>query len=252
LGVTRIYAEELLETALDLGADLAGAASLEGLPSGCGIYPGAAGRDGGRIGGTAAPGHGWEPRSVIACAVRLSDPIMDEVLQRGGPTPTYAYHYDRVNALLDEVALRLCRATARGHGKALPVPASQVVDRVNLAAVFSHKTAATLAGLGWIGRSALLVTPDFGPRVRLVSILTDLEARTPPHLEVPWHCGDCRACVQACPAGAVDPGLEAWRPGDPRPLDAHRCRDHMAACWGDAGGDKCGLCVAVCPWGRGK
>ena len=68
----------------------------------------------------------------------------------------------------------------------------------NRHSISSHKLAASLAGLGWIGKNCLLITPDHGPRVRWGTILTNasLEAGTP--MEV--KCGECTECVEACPA----------------------------------------------------
>jgi len=59
------------------------------------------------------------------------------------------------------------------HGsKSFPVPASQIIDEEKLLGVFSNKMAAHLAGLGWIGKSCLLVTPEAGPRARWATVLT--------------------------------------------------------------------------------
>ena len=65
---------------------------------------------------------------------------------------------------------------------------------------FSHKLAAHLAGLGWIGKSCLLVTLEVGPRVRWASVLTDAPLMAGEPLEE--RCGECRGCVEVCPAGA--------------------------------------------------
>jgi len=229
----------VLDAARRWGADLAGAAAL------------------GEVGVKARLG--W----AVAIAVRLSDAVIDEV--RRGPTPTYAYHYLVVNGLLDDIALRVA-GVIQGQGfRALPVPASQTVDRPGMAGIFPHKTAATLAGLGWLGRNALLVTPQWGPRVRLATVLTDLPLAAGRPLPAfaarlaapggapapgPSHpCAGCAACVKACPAGALTGGH--FTPGDDRAaiLDVERC-----AAWIDArdpaiGAEVCGVCMAVCPAG---
>ena len=79
-------------------------------------------------------------------------------------------------------------------------------DRV-LGAV-SHPRLAQLAGLGFVGRHNMLVTPQFGAAVRLVSVFTDapLEADAP----AAGDCGDCYACRSACPAGAIGESPEDW------------------------------------------
>lgn len=66
------------------------------------------------------------------------------------------------------------------------------------------KTAAVKCGLGYQGKNTLLVTPTYGPRVRLVSVLTTAEL----DIDEPYKedlCKDCERCVLACPAKAIEP-----------------------------------------------
>jgi len=66
------------------------------------------------------------------------------------------------------------------------------------------KTAAVKCGLGCQGKNTLLVTPVYGPRVRLVSVLTTAEL----DIDEPYEenlCKDCERCVLACPAKALEP-----------------------------------------------
>ena len=110
-------------------------------------------------------------------------------------------------------------------------------------------TAATRAGLGWIGKTALFVSPIFGPAVRLATVFTDLGL--PPGEPVGESgCGTCRACVDACPAGC---GRDVtWRPGMPREqlFDAAACLRHMAQ-FTSVDADICGICIAACPYSHG-
>ena len=104
----------------------------------------------------------------------------------------------------------------------------------------SQKVLAYLAGLGWIGRSSLLVTPDFGPRVRIGTIFTrdDIGATGHP---LPADCGECMACSKACPASAIS------RNG----YDVVKCRQIVT----DSQGKYktfCGLCMKACPIGRSR
>jgi epoxyqueuosine reductase QueG len=169
------------------------------------------------------------------------------------PTPAYYADYKRLNALLDEAAAALAAALrAAGHA-AEPVNATiyeheydQVEDWGD-AGVFAHKTAATRAGLGWIGKTALLVTPGRGPWVRLATVFTDapLQTGTP---VTESRCGACRACVDACPADAGRDVL--WRAGMPRDelFDEKTCEVYTER-FEDLGG-VCGSCLAACPYGR--
>jgi ferredoxin len=86
---------------------------------------------------------------------------------------------------------------------AFPVPASRRTDDEHICGVFSQKLATHLAGLGWIGKSYLLVTPEHGPRVHGVTLLTDaplLPASTP----MEQKCGACPECVDICPRHAFN------------------------------------------------
>jgi epoxyqueuosine reductase len=128
------------------------------------------------------------------------------------------------------------------------VPQAQQ-DQAALLAAFPHKLAATRAGLGWIGRNCLLVTPEFGPRVRLVTILldADLPCGTPVNES---RCGACRACVDACPYGYIKGAV--WKPGATREtlfsaLECSRKRETSIPSIGRK--HACGLCLLCCPVG---
>ena len=78
------------------------------------------------------------------------------------------------------------------------------VDMEKLLSVLPYKTIATKSGLGWIGRSALLVTPEYGSAVALGGILTNmpLEYGNP---TTDSMCDECTNCQDACPVGAINP-----------------------------------------------
>jgi epoxyqueuosine reductase len=182
------------------------------------------------------------PRAV-SIGMSLNDGIVDgHSPQERRHESLYWHHvYNVVTPALDFLAYDVSRRlTARGF-QAFPVPGSTPYDFDRLMGLFPHKLAAHLAGLGWIGKSCLLVTKAFGPRVRFVSILTDapLPAGTP--LDKP--CGKCHACVDACPVQAFT-GVE-FHPEEGRDVrfDVRKCseyrRDHS-----------CGLCVSSCPQGK--
>jgi epoxyqueuosine reductase QueG len=115
---------------------------------------------------------------------------------------------------------------------------------------FSHKTAATKAGLGWVGKSALFVSSEFGPGVRLATVLTvaPLAPGTP---VVESRCGRCVECIEACPYGAIR-GAQ-WHAGIPRDelLDAFLCSKEREAYIAKLGfKHPCGLCIRACPFGK--
>jgi epoxyqueuosine reductase QueG len=186
---------------------------------------------------------------AVSIAVRLPQAVCDQIVDR--PTPAYAAAYTAANNLLDEIARRTAEALQHEGRRALAIPASQVLDRETWTAAISHKAVARMAGLGWQGKSLLLVTPQFGPRVRLATTLTDapLVADGP----VKNRCGSCMLCRDACPAGAIK-GVrttDRYRTRE-EAIDLARCAelltDRFAKLPG-IGSSICGVCVKVCPFG---
>ena len=192
------------------------------------------------------------PRA-ISIGVALLDPIVNQLPRRGEKAAAmeYKHHaYDTVNGLLDIIALRLSGSLQRQGYRAFPVPASKravVDDRV--AATFSHKLAAHLAGLGWIGKSCLLITPEAGPRVRWVTVLTDAPLH-PTGSPLAERCGECRECVEICPMAAFTG--RPFREDEPREAryDARKCEQYLKDLEEKTGYGVCGMCLYVCPHGR--
>ena len=181
------------------------------------------------------------PRA-ISILMRL-DPLVVRGL-RHGPTHDYEQEYARVNSALDDATGTLVDVL-RAHGHAAERVAA-TVETSNGDKPFPHKTAATSAGLGWIGKTALFISPEFGPAVRLATVFTDLELPAGEPV-VESRCGACRECVDACPAGCGRDVL--WRPGMARELlfDAAACRHHMTR-FTSVDAEICGICIAACPY----
>lgn len=115
--------------------------------------------------------------------------------------------------------------------------------------LFTHKIAATSAGLGWIGKNGLLISREFGPRLSLATVLTDapVEPGTPVESS---HCGDCTLCLEFCPSDAITG--ERWSRDEPyvRLVRHERCDLHKRKSRPLTGKPNCGLCVTICPYGR--
>jgi epoxyqueuosine reductase QueG len=157
--------------------------------------------------------------------------------------------YDVVNLALDQLALRVANTLRRAGFDAFPIPASKRTDNEQISGIFSQKLAAHLAGLGWIGKSCLLVTPDHGPRVRWVTILTNAPLQ-PTGSPMEPQCGACTACVDICPQHAFSG--RTFSPDEPREsrFDAAACDRYFKEMEREKGVAVCGLCLYICPHGR--
>lgn len=165
-----------------------------------------------------------------------------------GPTHTYLYYYNVLNRKLDEMALLMADWLQDQGYQAFPIPASQRVGEERLSGIFSHRLAANLAGLGWIGKNSSFVHPDYGPRLRLVTILTDAPLVTGQPMEN--GCGDCQACVAACPAGAITGKEFSTEDVLEERFIGHLCDEHLSRIRSSFGKRVCGKCVAACPYGK--
>ena len=178
---------------------------------------------------------------AISIILPLSRYVIDGITDK--PTFEYFHHYRTVNAYLDRVMLRCGLEIAKNGYKYLCVGASHSTGEYT--GVFQHKTAARLAGLGYIGKSALFISEKYGPAVRLVTILTDMPFEVGTPLEK--DCGDCNLCVRACPAMAIK-GVN-YKEGIDRSemFDARACSEHMKREYQHIGrGSVCGICIKSC------
>ena len=182
------------------------------------------------------------PRAV-SIGIRLSDMVVDQHSPDERLEYSLYWHhvYRVVTPALDFLAQRIQRELQAHSYDALPIPASMPYNTDTLRGILSHKLAAHLAGLGWIGKNCLLITPDFGPRVRFVTVLTD--APLPPETPLNRECGKCQTCITTCPTKALK-GVEF------RATDPLAARFDIWACFEYRRTHPCGLCVAKCPLGR--
>lgn len=186
---------------------------------------------------------------AVTIAVKLPDAVLKTIEER--PTIEYFHQYRTANALLDQITFKGARIIEKLGYKAFPIPASQSsADRKDeYAGLFSHKIGARLSGLGFIGKSALFISTEYGSKVRLATILTDMPV-APQRPLIENGCGDCEICKNACPGGAITGNSFNPELGRENLIDAKKCSQNMKS-YNDIGrGAVCGICVKVCPYNK--
>ena len=169
---------------------------------------------------------------------------------KDGPTLEYYAEYKRINILLDkldEFAENLL--ISEGFEALAKTQKIVEVDESTRRTELPHKTVATRAGMGWIGKCALLVTEEYGSAVRISSVLTNaaLEVGTPVSSS---RCGNCLVCKNVCPAGAVSGDIWELHKDRDEFYNAFDCRREARKRSGKVGISEsmCGLCILNCPW----
>ncbi len=145
-------------------------------------------------------------RSVVVMAVRLPLGALQAIYRayEDGLRHAQCIYGTHAYALtpnyhLKFAAYRLARfLEKRGH-VTTPLPSGPGAGGVP----FSHRHAAVAAGLGEFGWSGLVVTPEFGPRARFVSVITRAELEPDDVYAGPPLCNRCDKCVDACLTGAI-------------------------------------------------
>jgi epoxyqueuosine reductase QueG len=196
-------------------------------------------------------------RYAVVFGRKLDDEIAASI--QSGPTPQYFANYHCLNRELTGVLDSLSEIFHREGMDNLPIHPTEPNGKLaqdylqTLRYDFSHKMAATRAGIGWIGKTDLLVSRQFGPRLRLASILVDYPIPNPGTPITRNFCGQCDACVKACPAQAAV-GL-GWQVGMDRDefYNPFKCREKCRELSLKNIGEQislCGICVAACPVGK--
>ncbi|MCX7710282.1 MAG: 4Fe-4S binding protein [Clostridia bacterium] len=224
----RVLENRLKEELTAMGASLVGFADLGDLPEKT--------RDGFRYG--------------VSIAAAINPGVIHGIIN--GPTKEYYAEFEKLNEMLDCMDLRGAEILKEFGFNAYPKTRSNVTtDPATHSTILPHKTVATRAGLGWIGKCAVLVTQEFGSAVRISSILTDAPLTTGNPINES-KCGNCNLCAESCPAGAATG--ELWNVGVKRDsfFNPHKCKEtaQKRAAQVALGYTLCGLCIRVCPWTR--
>lgn len=198
---------DLRNLAFGLGAASFGATSADPFPDSL-----AALREH-KLNGLSGPLHFTFDDPALATDVKQSFPWARSLIVLGhnyladapGPAPTGPLvarfagenHYQPLRRSTEAIARHLEEA---GHLAALLIDDNRLVDRA----------AAARAGLGWIGKSTMVIAPGHGPWMLFGSVVTDADLE--PTLPMRRGCGTCTSCIPACPTGAITPqGLDARR-----------------------------------------
>lgn len=154
----------------------------------------------------------WLAPEHFPHALVIAHPLLGGALETVVDRPTHLYfrHYSQVNRWLDQTTLSAAEFLESRGFQALPVPASQTLDALDLTAHLSHRHLGFMAGLGWRGRNNLLVNEHYGSRLRLASVLTDAPLAVTGQ-RTDEQCGNCELCARACPAGAIGPTADEFR-----------------------------------------
>jgi epoxyqueuosine reductase QueG len=184
-------------------------------------------------------------KTVIVLGIQMPLPVVETT-----PSVLHMELYRTVNRELDALAVNLMRYLNRLGQPSFfftrdGYSSLAALEEKSLAA-FSHVMAAKYAGLGTIGLSHCLLTPEYGPRVRFVSVFT--AAVMPPSAVIKEDlCIKCGLCVKACPKQAIRI-REGSIIGE---YDKASCLE-MAKELAERGCYPCGTCIKVCPIGKDR
>ena len=184
---------------------------------------------------------------AVSIGLKLSDTVLKTIDK--DPTFVYFQHYRTANSVLDSIAFKLSSFIEAQGFSALPVAASQSLGSSNpYNGLLPHKTAAVLSGLGFVGKSGLFLTQKYGSKVRLATVITDMPLTSTRKI-IENGCGECTACMRACPAGAIFGELP--KTNGERNFDPEKCSRYMKEHFQDVGrGSVCGVCIKICPKNR--
>jgi len=187
---------------------------------------------------------------AVSMGVAVSSGVFETI--DGAPTKLYLQQYLTVNNFLDHLALKVAAAIEDMGGRAMAIPASEISDPENYCGNISHKAVARMAGIGWQGKNLLIVNPDYGSRLRLVTVLTDLELE--PDKPIKNRCGQCSNCADTCPAGAIkNVDVKDYPESRDEVLHFQRCVEKLTKDFAEGlglGKPICGICIKVCPWSK--
>ena len=185
----------------------------------------------------------------IAVAVAIDPEVIKGI--QDGPTMEYRIAYDKLNEKLDQIVTLGAQYIQRLGYEAIAQTVSEVSKtETEYNSVLPHKTVATRAGIGWIGKNAMLVTKKFGSAVRISSILTNANL-LPDEPMNESLCKDCMCCKEACPGEAiigVNWNVDTYRDQFFDPVKCKSTARKITKERLNIEKTLCGKCVFVCPF----
>lgn len=152
-------------------------------------------------------------KTVIVAAIHITD-TWTEMGGEPSPQDLGPGGWMDQNSFMDRIAYRAVRMLSDAGHQAIAVASSNIwryraYDDIPsfFAPDLSHIHAAAAAGLAEIGWCGLAITPEFGPRCRFISIVTDADLTPTPMYDGPKLCDMCMDCKRACPTGALSKEL---------------------------------------------
>jgi epoxyqueuosine reductase len=179
-------------------------------------------------------------RSVVVFAKEICQEVVD--LLRPGNEAGEAHggdllpmHSEYLNGRLNRAVHELAGYFRQRGYRSLPLPAIAPTDQRFLEGLLSYKHVAELAGMGRIGWHSMLITEQFGPRVRLACVVTEAPLESSPRA-IGASCNGCAACIENCPAKVLEIPLN----GKAYSMNKFACRSYRQA------GLTCSVCMRVC------
>ena len=187
-----------------------------------------------------------------ASALVFAVPYGEQLTPETYTEPGFERGIQMARGVLEGVVAEIEDALRRNETKYWIPPVAQE-DEKELRALFSFKTAAARAGIGWFGKNDVIITERYGPRVRLSAILIDgVFEYGRPFTES--RCPDgCVRCVDICPCRALK--NRRWTVDMDRSeiIDYQKCNRMRSAFIKKLGRKSaCGLCLAACPFGQSR
>lgn len=166
-----------------------------------------------------------------------------------GDIPSKAYYdeYKNINRRLREISLFIEEKIIEKGYNAYSLSRNR--QNEDYRTILPFKTIATRAGLGWIGKSATLITKEYGNAIRLNGVITDMPIETEKPVNNSY-CGSCNECVNACPAKAIIGKNWDIKMDRNELINPFTCKNKVIERGKEMGisDGSCGICISVCPW----